>query len=32
LIDRDVVEEKVNPTLAPRELVPRAQRPRRAAS
>ncbi|MDP9420525.1 MAG: ATP-dependent Clp protease ATP-binding subunit ClpX [Actinomycetota bacterium] len=32
LIDRNVVQEKVNPTLVPRSEAPRAQRPRRAAS
>jgi len=32
VIDRTVVLEKVNPTLVPRAEVPRAQRPRRAAS
>ncbi|HSH23594.1 MAG TPA: ATP-dependent Clp protease ATP-binding subunit ClpX [Acidimicrobiales bacterium] len=32
LIDRNVVQEKVNPTLVPRSDAPRAQRPRRAAS
>jgi len=32
VIDRSVVEEKVNPTLVPRADVPRQQRPRRAAS
>jgi len=32
VIDRKVVHERVNPTLVPRSEVPRAQRPRRAAS
>jgi ATP-dependent Clp protease ATP-binding subunit ClpX len=32
VIDRDVVREKVNPTLVPRADTPRATRPRRAAS
>ena len=32
VIDRKVVQEKVNPTLVPRGEVTRAQRPRRAAS
>ncbi|MGH9183585.1 MAG: ATP-dependent Clp protease ATP-binding subunit ClpX [Acidimicrobiales bacterium] len=32
VIDRQVVKEKVNPTLVPRTETPRAQRPRRAAS
>ncbi len=32
VIDRTVVEDKVNPTLVPRSESPRAQRPRRAAS
>ncbi|MDP9006011.1 MAG: ATP-dependent Clp protease ATP-binding subunit ClpX [Actinomycetota bacterium] len=32
LINRNVVQEKVNPTLVPRTEAPRAQRPRRAAS
>jgi ATP-dependent Clp protease ATP-binding subunit ClpX len=32
VIDRQVVEEKVNPTLVPRAEAPRATRPRRAAS
>jgi ATP-dependent Clp protease ATP-binding subunit ClpX len=32
VIDRKVVEEKVNPTLVPRAETPRATRPRRAAS
>ena len=32
VIDREVVLEKVNPTLVPRSEVPRTQRPRRAAS
>jgi ATP-dependent Clp protease ATP-binding subunit ClpX len=32
VIDRNVVEEKVNPTLVPRAESPRATRPRRAAS
>ncbi len=32
VIDRTVVEDKVNPTLVPRAETPRAQRPRRAAS
>jgi ATP-dependent Clp protease ATP-binding subunit ClpX len=32
VIDRQVVLEKVNPTLVPRAETPRAQRPRRAAS
>ncbi|MGI8759216.1 MAG: ATP-dependent Clp protease ATP-binding subunit ClpX [Acidimicrobiales bacterium] len=32
LIDRQVVQDKVNPTLVPRAEMPRAQRPRRAAS
>ena len=32
VIDRKVVEEKVNPTLVPRAESPRASRPRRAAS
>jgi ATP-dependent Clp protease ATP-binding subunit ClpX len=32
LIDRQVVQEKVNPTLVPRTEAPRNQRPRRAAS
>jgi ATP-dependent Clp protease ATP-binding subunit ClpX len=32
VIDRSVVEERVNPTLVPRSETPRAQRPRRAAS
>ncbi|MDQ3305471.1 MAG: ATP-dependent Clp protease ATP-binding subunit ClpX [Actinomycetota bacterium] len=32
VIDRKVVEEKVNPTLVPRTGTTRAQRPRRAAS
>src|SRR5687767_14763130 len=32
VIDRQVVEDKVNPTLVPREETPRQQRPRRAAS
>ncbi len=32
VIDRQVVEDKVNPTLVPRTGSPRAQRPRRAAS
>jgi ATP-dependent Clp protease ATP-binding subunit ClpX len=32
VIDRQVVLEKVNPTLVPRSEVPRTQRPRRAAS
>jgi ATP-dependent Clp protease ATP-binding subunit ClpX len=32
VIDRKVVEEKVNPTLVPRAESPRATRPRRAAS
>jgi ATP-dependent Clp protease ATP-binding subunit ClpX len=32
VIDRKVVEEKVNPTLVPRAETPRASRPRRAAS
>jgi ATP-dependent Clp protease ATP-binding subunit ClpX len=32
VIDRQVVEDKVNPTLVPRAETPRAQRPRRAAS
>jgi ATP-dependent Clp protease ATP-binding subunit ClpX len=32
VIDRNVVEEKVNPTLVPRAETPRATRPRRAAS
>jgi ATP-dependent Clp protease ATP-binding subunit ClpX len=32
VIDRQVVEDKVNPTLVPREQVARTTRPRRAAS
>jgi len=32
VIDADVVLEKVNPTLVPRQAAPRASRPRRAAS
>ena len=32
VIDRQVVLEKVNPTLVPRSEIPRSQRPRRAAS
>jgi len=32
VIDRSVVEQKVNPTLVPRTELPRQQRPRRAAS
>ena len=32
VIDREVVEDKVNPTLVPREQVARTTRPRRAAS
>jgi ATP-dependent Clp protease ATP-binding subunit ClpX len=32
VVDRDVVLEKVNPTLVPRTEAPRQQRPRRAAS
>ena len=32
VIDRQVVQEKVNPTLVPRGEITRAQRPRRAAS
>src|SRR5439155_11670462 len=32
VIDRDVVEDKVNPTLVPRSESPRATRPKRAAS
>jgi ATP-dependent Clp protease ATP-binding subunit ClpX len=32
VIDRQVVEDKVNPTLVPRAETPRATRPRRAAS
>ncbi len=32
VIDADVVLEKVNPTLVPRQSTPRATRPRRAAS
>jgi ATP-dependent Clp protease ATP-binding subunit ClpX len=32
VIDRTVVEDKVNPTLVPRAETPRATRPRRAAS
>ena len=32
VIDRQVVLEKVNPTLVPRDEAPRQQRPRRAAS
>ncbi len=32
VIDRQVVQEKVNPTLVPRTEAPRTQRPRRAAS
>jgi len=32
VIDADVVLEKVNPTLVPRQSAPRASRPRRAAS
>ncbi|MEO7555980.1 MAG: ATP-dependent Clp protease ATP-binding subunit ClpX, partial [Acidimicrobiales bacterium] len=32
VIDRDVVLDKVNPTLVPRSEAPRQQRPRRAAS
>jgi ATP-dependent Clp protease ATP-binding subunit ClpX len=32
VIDRQVVEERVNPTLVPRSETPRSQRPRRAAS
>jgi ATP-dependent Clp protease ATP-binding subunit ClpX len=32
VIDREVVLEKVNPTLVPRDEAPRQQRPRRAAS
>ena len=32
VIDRQVVLDKVNPTLVPREEAPRQQRPRRAAS
>jgi ATP-dependent Clp protease ATP-binding subunit ClpX len=32
VIDRQVVEDKVNPTLVPRAEAPRATRPRRAAS
>ena len=32
VIDRQVVEDKVNPTLVPREQVARTSRPRRAAS
>ena len=32
VIDRQVVQEKVNPTLVPRSETTRAQRPRRAAS
>jgi ATP-dependent Clp protease ATP-binding subunit ClpX len=32
VIDRNVVEDKVNPTLVPRADSPRAARPRRAAS
>ena len=32
VIDADVVLEKVNPTLVPRDEAPRQSRPRRAAS
>jgi ATP-dependent Clp protease ATP-binding subunit ClpX len=32
VIDADVVLDKVNPTLVPREAAPRSNRPRRAAS
>ena len=32
VVDADVVLEKVNPTLVPRQAAPRASRPRRAAS
>ena len=32
VIDRQVVLDKVNPTLVPRDETPRQQRPRRAAS
>ncbi|MGI9119228.1 MAG: ATP-dependent Clp protease ATP-binding subunit ClpX [Acidimicrobiales bacterium] len=32
VIDRQVVQDKVNPTLVPRAETPRTQRPRRAAS